>query len=216
MPASEIRLLLVDDHPVVREGLRRLIDAQPGMTVAGEAGDGRTALTKADEIQPDIIVMDVSMPELDGVEATRRLTQRRPERKVLALTVHEDKGYARELLEGGASGYVVKRTADEELVQAIRVVAAGGVYVDPLVAGKVLSAVGRRGATGTASAELSERETMVVRLLAEGYGNKEIAARMKISVRTVETYKARSMEKLGLQTRAELVRFARRKGWLSP
>jgi DNA-binding NarL/FixJ family response regulator len=213
---AKLRVYLADDHAVVRSGLKALINAQPDMEVSGEAGDGRTACDQVQELQPDVVVMDVSMPKLNGAQATVQLKQTCPKVKVLALTVHEDKGYLRLLLEAGASGYVLKRAAAEDLIHAIRTVAAGGVYLDPALAGQVVgsfvrSPAGHRAPEG---GDLSDREAEVVRLIAAGYSNKEIASRISLSVKTVETYKARSMEKLGLESRADLVRYALQRGWL--
>jgi DNA-binding NarL/FixJ family response regulator len=212
----KLRVYLADDHAVVRAGLKALINAEPEMEVSGEASDGRTACEQAQESQPDVVVMDVSMPEMNGAQATARLKQASPHVKVLALTVHEDKGYLRLLLEAGASGYVLKRAAAEELIHAIRTVAAGGVYLDPVLAGKVVGSFVRNpaGKGVSADGDLSEREAEVVRLIAAGHSNKEIARRLSLSVKTVETYKARSMEKLGLDSRADLVRYALQRGWL--
>ena len=192
---AKLRIYLADDHAVVRAGLKALINAQPDMDVSGEAGDGRTACEQIPELQPDVVVMDVSMPGVNGAQATAKLKQVCPEIKVLALTVHEDKGYLRLLLEAGASGYVLKRSAAEELIHAIRTVAAGGVYLDPLLAGKVVgSFVGPQAKKGVPEgSDLSDREAEVVRLIAAGFSNKEIASRLSLSVKTVETYKARSM-----------------------
>jgi DNA-binding NarL/FixJ family response regulator len=212
---AKLRVYLADDHAVVRAGLKALIDAQPEMEVSGEAGDGRTVCNQVQESQPDVVVMDVSMPVINGAQATARLKQACPHVKVLALTVHEDKGYLRLLLEAGASGYVLKRAAAEELIHAIRTVAGGGVYLDPALAGKVVGSFVRPPAgKGVAGGELSDREAEVVRLIAAGHSNKEIASRLSLSVKTVETYKARSMEKLGLDSRADLVRYALQRGWL--
>ena len=212
---TKLNVLLADDHAVVREGLKRLIEAQPDMKVVGEAADGREAVDKAMRLCPEIAVIDVSMGELNGAEATRLLLQACPGAKVLALTVHEDKSYLRELLDAGASGYVLKRAAADELVRAIRAVASGGVYVDPRVAGKLLRTFAEPHASpGNRNADLSERETAVMRLIAQGYTNKEIAAQLGVSVKTVETYKARSMEKLGLRSRVDIVRLATERGWL--
>lgn len=212
----KLRVFLADDHAVVREGLKALINAQPGMEVSGEAGDGRTACQQVQKLQPDVVVMDVSMPDMSGAQATEQLRRTCPHVKLLALTVHEDKGYVRQLLEAGASGYVLKRAAAEELIHAIRTVAAGGVYLDPTVAGKVVGSFVRHpaGQSLPDGSDLSDREVEVVRLIAAGYSNKEIASRLTLSVKTVETYKARSMEKLGLSSRADLVRYALQRGWL--
>lgn len=210
---SNTRVLLADDHAVVREGLKALIGGHPGFEVIGEAADGPAAVALAAELDPDVVVVDLSMPGLSGAEVTARLRQARPDRKVVALTVHEERGYLRSLLEAGAAGYVLKRAAAAELVQALRAVAAGGTYIDPALAGDVVgSFVGR--AEGVA-AELSDREAEVVRLIARGYSNKEIAAQLKLSVKTVETYKARSLEKLGVRSRVGLVRYATERGWLT-
>jgi DNA-binding NarL/FixJ family response regulator len=212
---SNIRVLLADDHAVVREGLKALIDRQQGMEVVGEAVDGPSAIALTAELDPDVVVVDVSMPELNGAQVTTRLREARPDRKILALTVHEDKGYLRLLLEAGAAGYVLKRAAASELVQAIRAVAAGGTYLDPTLAGSVVDdfvhPAPQREQNGV---ELSEREAEVVRLIALGYSNKEIASRLKLSVKTVETYKTRSMEKLHMRSRVDIVQYAARRGWL--
>ena len=213
---AELRVFLVDDHAVVREGLKALINAQPGMAVVGEAADGQTACEQVPRLRPDVVVMDVSMPGLTGSQATERLRQECPPVKVLALTVHEDKGYIRQLLAAGAAGYVLKRAAPEELIHAIRVVAGGGVYLDPTMAGKVVGGFVRRppDGAGARGGELSDREAEVARLTAAGHSNKEIASRLDLSVKTVETYRARALEKLGLQGRADLVRYAVQQGWL--
>lgn len=213
----ELRVFLADDHAVVREGLKSLINAQPGMAVVGEAADGLAACEQVPDLRPDVVVMDVSMPGLTGTQATERLRRECPAVKVLALTVHEDKGYLRQLLAAGAVGYVLKRAAAVELVHAIRVVAGGGVYLDPSLAGKVVGGFVRRPGGGGAPAdasELSDREAAVVRLTAAGYGAKEIAAQLDLSAKTVETYKARALEKLGLESRADVVRYALERGWL--
>jgi two-component system response regulator NreC len=218
MPKGQLRIFLADDHPVVREGLKALVNAQPDMEVVGDVADGRAAIEQAPTCRPDIIMMDISMPEVNGIQATAQLRRDCPDAKILALSVHEDTSYLRELLEAGASGYVLKRTAAAGLIQAIRAVAAGGTYLDPAVAGAVVSRFVRQRAPAVdaASDELSEREAEVVQLVAFGHTNKEIATRMGISVKTVETYKARAMEKLGLQSRAALVRYAVGRGWLQP
>jgi two-component system, NarL family, response regulator NreC len=212
---TKLQILLADDHAVVREGLKRLIEAQPDMMVIGEAADGREAIDKATRLCPQVAVVDVSMGDTNGVDATRRIRELCPKTKVLALTVHEDKSYLRELLDAGAVGYVLKRAAADELVRAIRAVASGGIYVDPRVAGKLLRTfVEPQSATPDSTADLSERETAVMRLLAQGYTNKEIAAQLGVSVKTVETYKARSMDKLGLRSRVDIVRIGTERGWL--
>ena len=210
----KLRVLLVDDHAVVREGLKSLVSGDPGMEVVGEAADGPAALAQAAAVDPDVVVMDVSMPGMTGAQTTARLRQIRPGQKVLALTVHEDRGYLRMMLEAGAAGYVLKRAAAVELVQAIRAVPAGGTYLDPAVAGAVVGDfVGTTPAGGPAG--LSDRESTVIRLIACGYSNKEIADRLDVSVKTVETYKSRSLEKLDVRSRVDFVRYAVRRGWLA-
>lgn len=209
----ELRILLADDHAVVREGLRALIQAEPGLELIADVADGESACREAARLKPDVVVMDVSMPGRNGAEATEQIKRDSPDVRVVALTAHEGSGYVRRLLDAGASGYVLKRAAGQTLIEAIRTVAAGGVYLDPSVAGAVVRGyVGREA--GPEQAELSDREEAVLRLLAEGYSNKEIAARLELSIKTVETYKARGMEKLGFDSRVDLVRHALRQGWL--
>jgi two-component system response regulator NreC len=214
---STLRIVLADDHVMMREGLKSLVNAQADMEVVGEADNGRAALLKARELQPDVVVMDVSMPELNGIQATERMRGCCQQTKVLVLTGYDDNGYLRQLLEAGASGYVLKRAAAEELVKAIRVVAAGGVYLDPTLAGKVVSGyVSRKKLRGAREGcELSGREEEVLRLVAWGYTNKEIAGYLNISVKTVETHKTNLMEKLDLSGRSDVVRYALRRGWLN-
>ena len=212
---SKIRVLLADDHAIVREGLKSLINSQADMTVIGEAADGRSAVSLTTELGPDVVVVDVSMPGLNGAQVTTQLRATQPDRKILVLTVHEDKGDLRLLLEAGAAGYVLKRAAAVELVQAIRAVAAGGTYLDPALAGSVVDNYVRPPVEReTPTAELSDREAEVVRLIARGFSNKEIAAQLKVSVKTIETYKTRSMEKLHIRSRVDIVRYAIRRGWL--
>jgi DNA-binding NarL/FixJ family response regulator len=210
-----VRVLLVDDHAVVREGLKALINSQTDMTVVGEADDGVRAIEAAQRLMPNVLIMDLSMPNMGGAEATLSVREKCPDVKVLALTVHAERSYLRQLLSAGASGYVLKRAASEELVRAVRVVAAGGVYIDPTVAGSIVEEYldGPPEAEPSASA-LSEREHDVVVRIARGYTNKEIAADLELSVKTVETYKARVAEKLGLRTRVDIVRWASRNGLL--
>ena len=212
---KKIRVLLADDHAVVRAGLKALVDGQPDLEVVAEAGDGPTALRLAAAAKPDVAVLDFAMPGLDGAETAERLRQVSPGTRSLALTVHEDRSYLKQVLQAGASGYVLKRSAAEELIHAIRAVAAGGVYLDPALAGRVVEGyVGEAAAGGTAAVELSDREAEVLRLIAQGFANKEIAARLGVSIKTVETYKARSMQKLGLNSRVDIIRYALGRGWL--
>jgi DNA-binding NarL/FixJ family response regulator len=212
----KLRIVLVDDHAVVREGLKRLLEGQSDIDVVGEAADGREAIDRIVTLKPDVAVMDVSMGAISGAQATREVRQRCPTTRVLALTVHEDRSYMHEMLEAGAAGYLLKRAAGDELVGAIRAVAASGVYVDPRIAGKLITGLGSgRPASADRRDLLSERETEVMRLIAQGFTNKEISAQLGVSVKTVETYKARSMEKLGLRSRVDIVRIATERGWLN-
>ena len=231
-----VRVVLADDHAVVREGLRHLVEAQPDMRVVGEAADGEAAWRAACALAPDVLVMDLSMPVLGGVEATERVRRDCPGVRVLALTVHEERDYLTRLLRAGAAGYVLKRAAAGELVRAVRAVAAGGTYIDPALAGAVVEGYlgsqvaqdsragrggrgGAEGAPGNAPggaprATLSEREREVLLRVARGFSNKEVAAALGLSVKTVETYKARVAEKLELRSRVDIVRYAARQGWL--
>jgi DNA-binding NarL/FixJ family response regulator len=215
---SKLRILLAEDHGMVREGLRLIVNSQSDMEVVGEVGDGRRAVERAEELLPDIVVMDISMPHLNGLKATEKLIALCPQVKVLALTRHTDYGYLRQILRAGASGYVLKQSPPAELLHAIRAVAAGGKYLDPAVVGKVignysgLTASLRIDAQG--GRELSEREAEVLRLIAWGHSNKEIGARMDISVKTVEAHKANAMKRLGMTSRIDIVRFALLQGWL--
>jgi DNA-binding NarL/FixJ family response regulator len=212
---NRLRILLADDHAVVREGLKALISAQADMEVVGEAADGKAAWRAAVELRPDIVVMDMSMPVMGGATATELIRRDCPDARVLALTVHEVAGYLRQCLEAGASGYVLKRAAADDLIRAIREVAAGGVYLDPKLAGQVVPRTGLSNRPGGHIDEtLSEREVEVVKLLARGHINREIAEQLDLSIKTIEVHKARALAKLGLQSRAELVRYALQQGWL--
>jgi DNA-binding NarL/FixJ family response regulator len=213
---SDLRIVLADDHEVVRAGLKALVDACAGMTVVGEAANGTDAIARAIELKPDVLVMDLSMPVMDGAAATERIRSECPDVKVIALTAHEDRAHLTRLLQAGAAGYVLKRGAADELVRAIRTVAGGATYVDPILAGSLLrSARPFQTDAAAAAAPLSDREEEVLRRIAWGESNKEIAGRLEISTKTVETYKARIADKLGLRSRTEMVRYAVRRGWLS-
>jgi DNA-binding NarL/FixJ family response regulator len=209
-----LRIVLADDHPVVREGLKLLINAQADMSVVGEAADGEEAWRATKELQPDVLVIDLSMPALGGAEATQRVRRDCPEVRVLALTVHEERLYVTQLLRAGASGYILKRAASADLVRAVRTVAAGGTYIDPSVAGALVEEYLDAGAGQPEDDSLSEREREVLLRIARGFSNKEIAATLGLSVKTVETYKGRMAEKLGLRSRVDIVRYAARRGWL--
>jgi two-component system, NarL family, response regulator NreC len=215
---TRLRILVADDHAILREGLAVLINAQPDMEVVAQAETGRDAVRLARDEHPDVAVMDISMPELGGAEATEAIRARNPEVRVLALTRHADPAYVRRLLQAGASGYVLKRGGSEALVKAIRSVAAGGTYIEPQVAGvmlqKAFGPLPSALATETVAA-LSAREEEVLRGIAWGRSNKEIAAELGLSIKTVESYRAGAVEKLGLRTRAEIVRYAVTRGWLT-
>lgn len=215
-PMSKLRILIADDHQLIRDGLRGLINAEPDMEVVGDAADGQDAWRQAKALRPDVVVMDVSMPGAGGAQATERIRRECPEVKVIALTAHEDRGYIGQMLQAGASGYVLKLAAAEELLKAVRVVAGGGAYLDPTVAAKVVSGYAKKkpAKAEPGGASLTDREEEVLRLVAQGFINKEIAARLDISVKTVETHKSNCMTKLGLRSRAEVVRYALSRGWL--
>lgn len=210
-----LRLLLADDHPLVLDGIRSLLKGDPDLEIVGEARDGRTALRLALDLKPDIVVLDLSMPGLNGVDVTRQLLRECPLCKVIVLTVHEDRSYFRKLIEVGAVGYVLKRSVSEDLRRAIHSVAAGGVYLDPSIAGKAIDGIAHKA--GEASehwVDLSEREIEILRLAALGHSNKELATLLNLSVKSVETYKARGMDKLGFHSRVQLVGYAVSEGWL--
>ena len=231
-----MKVLLADDHRIVREGLRSLLEAQEDITVVGEADNGRVALQMAAESEPDVVVMDVAMPQLNGIEATRRLMNDQPDTKVVALSMHADRRYVAEALKAGASAYLLKDGAFEELVTAIRAVVANKVYLSPRVAGVVVDDYVRRlpgdksdgngdgsGADGNGRAgdgssafqKLTVREREVLQLMAEGYATKEIATRLHVSVKTVETHRRQLMEKLQLYSVAEVTKYAIREGLTS-
>jgi len=210
---NAIRVVLADDHPVVRAGIKALVREEPGMEVVGEAADGATTLQLIRSLRPQVLVLDVSMPGMSWIELMRAVTEEFPAVKILLLTVHEDRAYVQQMLQTKGHGYLLKRSAAEELVRAIHVVMSGGVYLDPAVAGKLHSGTTTRNRPVLA-AELSNREEEVLRLTARGFSNKEAAARLSLSIKTVETYKARACEKLGLRTRAQIVRCGAARGWL--
>ena len=216
-PDVVLRIVLADDHPIVREGLKQLVNAQPDMRVVGEAADGEAACRAASALNPDVLIIDLSMPVLGGAEATERIRRECPAVKVLALTVHEERLYLTQLLRAGASGYVLKRAAAAELVRAVRTVAAGGTYIDPSLAGAVVEGYldSQHLASQPPHDTLSDREREVLVRVARGFSNKEIAAELALSVKTVETYKGRVAEKLGLRTRVAIVRYAAQHGWLT-
>lgn len=214
---KKLRILIAEDHGTVREGLRLIVESQDDMEVVGEAGDGREAIRLAEELKPDIVLMDVSMPGLNGLLATAKLKRIMPDVKILTLTRHTDEAYLQELLQAGVSGYVLKQSALSELLRAVRAVAAGGKYLDPAIAGKVMRGYTEkleklRGVTSGAS--LSTRESETLRLIALGYSNKEIAEQFDVSVKTVESHKANAQQKLHISSRKEIISYAILQGWM--
>jgi DNA-binding NarL/FixJ family response regulator len=207
---KRIRILLADDHAVVRQGFRMILAAHPDMEIVGEAGNGREAVELAERLKPEVVVMDVSMPELNGIEATRRLAASTPHSRVLALSMHKDSVYVREILRAGARGYLLKDSVADDLVSAVRAVASGEGYLSPQVSNAVLDDY-RRHATNPIDL-LTSREREVLQMLAEGKTNKEIAGVLNLSPYTVEAHRGRVMEKLNVHTIADLVRFAVRNG----
>jgi two-component system response regulator NreC len=208
-----IRVLIVDDHAVVRSGLRHVLDAEADIEVVGEAPNGERAVFEALEHKPDIVLMDIVMPGKSGIEAMPAVLQAAPETKVLVLSMQDDPRYVREAFEAGASGYVLKEAADTEVVAAVRAVAAGERYLHPALGARLVAAEAEERKRA-ASDPLSEREQEILRLLALGHTNQEIAKMLYISVRTAETHRAHVMQKLGLSSRAELVRYALAAGLL--
>jgi DNA-binding NarL/FixJ family response regulator len=216
-PSSPIRILIADDHAVLRAGLRMLLDAEPDMQVIGEAADGTMALARVHELTPDVVLLDVTMPRMGGLETLRQIQDTSPQTRVLILTMHDDESYLREALAAGAAGYVLKRAADIELLSAIRAVYRGGTYLHAAHT-KVLfenrTSQRRPPAVTESEPHLSPREEQVLRLVALGYTSRQAADKLHLSAKTVETYRGRLMVKLNLRNRAELVRYALRRGLL--
>jgi DNA-binding NarL/FixJ family response regulator len=207
--------MLADDHPVVLAGMKALLDNIEDITVVGEATTGTAALKAFSETQPDIAVLDISLPEINGLKLAEIAAAEYPTVKILALTVHEDRAYVQPMMRAGARGYLLKRSAAEELVRAIRAIATGGLYLDPTIAEiMVPTASTNEPSSRTQSAELTQRETEVLQMISRGLSNKEISGRLEVSIKTVETHKARALEKLGLRTRAEIVRYGVAHRWL--
>jgi two-component system response regulator NreC len=211
-----LRILLADDHVTIRYGLKLLIDQQPDMKVVCEASDGEAAITAATASQVDVIVLDISMPGMNGLVATRKLKQLQPDVAIVTLTRHGDDAYLQELLRAGVSAYVLKQSEPSELLHAIRAAAAGGEYLDSSLTARVTAAfVSREGKRVSRSEGIvSEREADVLRLIASGYSNKEIAAQLSLSVKTIEAHKANAMRKLDLHGRIDIVKYAKLQGWL--
>lgn len=209
-----IKVIIADDHAVVAEGLKHVVEAQPDMAVVSLAVDGREAVRQARELQPDVVLMDLSMPELNGADATRAILERDPKCRVIVLSMYSEREYVRRALKAGAAGYVVKRSAAKEVVDAIRAVHAGQRYLSPRVADVVLDDYAGEDREDPL-ARLSGREREVLQLLAEGHTGAQIAERLSLSQKTVETYRARLVEKLGIRDVAGLVRFAIQRGIIS-
>jgi len=210
-----IRITLTDDHPLVLAGMKALLQEVQDIEIIGEATDGRAALDVIRRTTPDIAILDISLPGISGLELARALSCELPKVRLLALTVHEDQAYVQPMLEAGARGYLLKRSAADELERAIRAIASGGLYLDPAIAEKAIPSPsgGHSSASTPLPGELTARENEVLRLIAQGFSNKEIASQLSISIKTVETYKARAIEKLGLFTRADIVRYGVAHGW---
>lgn len=213
---SKLRIILAEDHRTVREGIKMLINSQNDMEIIGEADDGTEVLEMAEELTPDLVIMDVSMPVLNGLKATKRLKRQKPGIKILTFTRHTDDGYLQQLIQAGSDGYVLKQSAPTELIRAIRLVSQGDSYLDPALTEKVMDGYVRQSNAlrGAKKVELTDREIEVLRLVAWGYSNKEIAAQLMISVKTVEAHKANSMSKLNIKSRIDIVRYAILQGWL--
>jgi two-component system response regulator NreC len=213
--ASKLRILLADDHTVVRQGLRKVLEERADWEVVAEAGDGREAVRQAEALEPDVAILDITMPLLNGVEATRQIVKRSPSTRVLVLTMHSDEAYVNQILQAGATGYLLKDSADVDLIQAVSAVSKGKSFFSPAVARLMLDDYVRQLADKGINdryGSLSEREREVFQLIAEGKANKEIAVLLSISPSTVETHRARIMEKLDLHSAAEIVLYAVRKG----
>jgi two-component system, NarL family, response regulator NreC len=215
---DKIRLLLVDDHKIVRAGLKMLFQAEPDMEIVGEASSGASALKRVAELQPDVVVMDVAMPGMSGIEATRQIKEESPETAVIALTMHEDEQYFFQMLAAGASGYVPKRAAPDDLVSAIRTVSQGQVFLYPSLAKLLVTDYLQRSDPETdlsPSADLTPREREVLTCIAEGYTNREIGEKLTISVKTVDRHRENIMHKLNMQSRVDLVKYAIEKGLIT-
>lgn len=213
--SQPVRIMLADDHAILRTGLRLMLSNVPNLDVVGEATNGREAITKAEELKPDIVIMDITMPEMNGIEATTELKRRLPRTKVLFLTMHENEELLFRTVQAGGSGYVLKKSADKELVEAIYQVSRGETFLRPDLAKQVVQDYLTRVDSGEESEsyeDLTEREREVLQLLAMGMTNQQVADKLVLSVRTVETHRARIMDKLGIKGRAALVTYAKRRG----
>jgi two-component system response regulator NreC len=208
-----IKVLIADDHAIVRAGLRALIVSDPGLELVGEASGGYEAIELIEKIKPDILVLDISMPDLDGIAVTKMLETKNYDVRILILTIHEDKALLREALKSGASGYVLKRVAERELISAIKIIMRGDMYIDPSMQHTLVDHIEKStGAIQKTFEPLTPRETEVLKLIVVGYTNRQVGEELHISVRTVEGHRANLSEKLGIKSRIELVRYARDKG----
>ena len=215
---TKIRIVLADDHPIVRSGLRNLIQSQSDLEVVGEASSGLEALKLIRESQPELAIIDLTMPGLNGIQLGRRLAEEMPPVRVLMLTLHEDRAFLKQALDAGIRGYILKRSAAESLLQAIRAVMNGGLYIDPGIANSLFDGAVKSGARQKGASilpELTQRESEVLKLVASGFTNKEIAYRLDLGIKSIETYRMRGLEKLGMKSRVELVRYASTAGWLA-
>ena len=212
--SQRLRILLVDDHVTVRQGLKLMLEREPDLEVVAEASDGSEALERVSEVRADVIVMDLSMPGTSGLVATRRLKAARPDVAIVTLTRHADKTYLRELLRAGTLGYVLKKSPHNELLRAIRAAGAGQQYVDPSLTHHLAEPFLRQHDRSVRLSPVTERESQVLQLVSLGHSNKEVAAQLGLSVKTIELHKANAMQKLGLEGRIELLRYALRCGWL--
>ncbi|HCI82767.1 MAG TPA: DNA-binding response regulator [Ktedonobacter sp.] len=214
---QKIRILLADDHTILRAGLRMMLNAQPDMEVVGEAQDGRQAIAEVQRLQPDVVLMDITMPDMNGIDATRQIKRMLPETKVLVLTMHENDEYVFQALRAGAAGYMLKEAADTDLISALRIIQSGQFYLSPMaqsvMVGDYLQRV-RTGEEKDSYSSLTEREREILKLVAEGFTNNQIAEKLVISPKTVDTHRTHVMDKLNLHSRAELVKYAMRRGLL--
>src|SRR5258708_5019712 len=208
--SEKLRILLAEDHETVREGIKMLVNNQPDMEVVGEAGDGELAIKEAARLHPDIIVMDISMPNMNGLKATKRLRRTDPDLKILTLTRHTDDGYLQQLLGAGVNGYVLKQSAPTELINAIRTVASGNAYIDASLTRKVMGGYMDRASSlpGENKRHLTDRENKVLRLISFGYSNKEIGVQLDLSIKTIEAHKANAIRNLSISSPIDIVRYA--------
>lgn len=213
---SKAKVLLVDDHIVVRQGIKALLTDEPDMEVVGEANNGREAMDSLERLEPDVVLMDISMPGLNGIEATRQIKQRFPEVKVVILSMHANEEYVFQVLQAGAAGYVLKQSDSLEVLTAIRAAISGGSFLSPPISRTVIDDYVRRAEVrgrGDAQELLTSREREVLQLLAEGLPNRKIAEELNISVKTVESHRSNMMNKLEVSSKTELIKYALRKGW---